>query len=217
MSAGVPSDLLRNRADIREAELRVQASSFDVETARKAFFPSLTLTAGVGYQAFNPERLFVTPESLVYSVAGGITAPLFNWTGLEQLDVARAMQVQAMYSYQGAILRAFVEVASALVAVERTAEVVAQKKLEKAAISGTVDAGDALFRAGRATYLDVLLAQQNTLKADLELIDALREQRTAGIRLYRALGGGWHPLESVKAAPVKPRPHSRNARTRRLT
>jgi len=198
-SLGIPSDLLRNRPDIREAELQVQASKFDVQAARKAFYPSLTLSAGVGYQAFDPRFLFVTPESLVYSAVGGLTAPLLNRSGLEaQLDVSKAMQVQAMYNYQGVILRAFVEVESALVAVERTSEVVAQKKRQKAAVSGTVDTADALFSAGKATYLDVLLAQQNTLSAELELIDALLEQRFAGIGLYRALGGGLHPLTAIK-------------------
>ncbi|MDI3286825.1 TolC family protein [Polyangium sp. 15x6] len=195
ISLGIPSDLLENRPDIREAELQVQATKFDVEAARKAFYPSLTLSAGVGYQAFDPRFLFVTPESLVYSAVGGITAPLLNRSGLEaQLDTSKAMQVQAMYNYQGVILRAFVEVENALVAVERTSEVVAQKKRQKVAVSGTVDTADALFRAGKATYLDVLLAQQNTLEAELELIDALLEQRLAGIGLYRALGGGLHPL-----------------------
>jgi outer membrane protein, multidrug efflux system len=201
LALGVPSDLLKNRADIREAELQVQASKFDVDAARKAFYPSLTLTAGIGYQAFDPRYLLVTPESLVYSVAGGITAPLLNWTGLQaQLDVTKVMQVQAMYNYQGVIVRAFVEVANALVAVERTAEVVAQKKRQKVAVSGTVDTADVLFRAGKATYLEVLLAQQSSLEAELELIDALREERMAGVRLYRALGGGWHPLTAVKPA-----------------
>jgi NodT family efflux transporter outer membrane factor (OMF) lipoprotein len=199
-SPGVPSDLLANRPDIREAELQVQASRFDVDAARAAFFPSLTLTAGVGYRAFDPKHLFVTPESLVYSVAGGITAPLLNRSGLEaQHDAAKAAQVQAMYAYQGVILKAFVEVASSLIAVEKASEVVAQKRREKAAMSGTVAAADALFRAGRATYLDVLLAQQKTLDAELELIDALRDRRIAGVRLYRAIGGGWHPLVAVDA------------------
>ncbi|MRG92242.1 efflux transporter outer membrane subunit [Polyangium spumosum] len=202
LSLGIPSDLLRNRPDIREAELQVQASKFDVEAARKAFYPSLTLSAGVGFQAIEPRYLFVTPESLIYSALGGLTAPLLNRSRLEaELDVSRAIQVQAMYNYQGVILRAFVEVQNALLAVERTAEVVAQKKRQKAAVSGTVDTADALFRAGKATYLDVLLAQQNTLSAELELIDALLEQRMAGIWLYRALGGGWQPLMKVKTEP----------------
>lgn len=199
ISLGIPSDLLRNRPDIREAELQVQASKFDVEAARKAFYPSLTLSAGVGYQAFDPRYLLVTPESLVYSAVGGITAPLLNRSELEaQLDASKAVQVQAMYNYQGVILRAFVEVADALVAVERTSEIVAQKKRQRVAVSGTVDTADALFRAGKATYLEVLMAQQNTLEAELELIDALLDRRMAGIQLYRALGGGLHPLTAIK-------------------
>ncbi|HMY17833.1 MAG TPA: efflux transporter outer membrane subunit [Polyangium sp.] len=192
ISAGVPSDLLRNRADIREAEQLVEASKFDVTAARAAFFPSLTLGAGVGFQAFDPRYLFITPESLVYSLAGGILAPLVNRSEIEaQFDSAKAMQVQALYNYQSVILRSFVEVANGFIALERTHEIVAQKKLQKEAVSQTVDAADALFRAGKATYLDVLVAQQNTLGTELELIDRLKERHIAAVNLYRALGGGW--------------------------
>jgi outer membrane protein, multidrug efflux system len=125
ISAGVPSDLLRNRPDIREAEHQVEASKFDVAAARAAFFPSLNLSASVGFQAFDPRYLFITPESLVYSLAGGILAPLVNRSAIEaQFDTAKAMQVQVLYNYQSVILRSFVEVANGFIALERTFEIV---------------------------------------------------------------------------------------------
>lgn len=192
VAAGVPSDLLRNRPDIREAEHQVEAAKFDVAAARAAFFPSLNLSASVGFQAFDPRYLFITPESLVYSLAGGILAPLVNRSEIEaQFDTAKAMQVQALYNYQSVILRSFVEVANGLIALERTSEIVEQKKLQKTAVSQTVEAADALFRAGKASYLEVLVAQQNTLNAELELIDRSKERQIAAVQLYRALGGGW--------------------------
>lgn len=195
VAAGVPSDLLRNRPDIREAEQQVEATKFDLAAARAAFFPSLSLSAGIGFQAFDPRYLFITPESLVYSLAAGILTPLVNRSGLEaQFDAAKALQVQALYNYQGTILRSFVEVANGLVALERTAEIVEQKKLQKEAVSRTVETAEALFRTGKATYLEVLVAQQNTLDADLELIDRLKERQIAAVRLYRALGGGWREV-----------------------
>lgn len=199
VSGGVPSDLLRNRPDIREAEHLVAASKFDVAAARAAFFPSLSLSASVGFQAFDPRYLFVTPESLVYSLAGGILAPLVNRSEIQaQFDTTKAMQVQALYNYQSVILRSFVEVSNAFITLERTSEIVAQKKAQKAAVAETVEAADALFRTGKATYLEVLVAQQNTLSTELELIDRLKERQIAAVNLYRSLGGGWRDTSGSK-------------------
>jgi outer membrane protein TolC len=89
------------------------------------------------------------------------------------------------------VLRAFIEVATGLYAVQQTTEVVAQQRARVAAVADTVEAADALFRAGKATYLEVLLAQQSKLDAELQLVSALRDQHIASIRLYKALGGGW--------------------------
>jgi len=192
IAAGIPSELLRNRPDLRAAELQLQASRLDVAAARAAFYPTINITAGVGYSAFDPRYLLSTPDSLVASIAGGLLAPLVNRRGLEAaFATAEATQIEAMYRYQSIVLTSFAEVATGLSALEQAAEVVAQRRRKKAAVAGTVEAADALFRAGKATYLEVLLAQQNTLEAELELIEALRDQHIASVRIYKALGGGW--------------------------
>jgi outer membrane protein, multidrug efflux system len=189
--AGVPSELLANRPDIREAELQVKASQFGLKAARAAFFPSLTINAGVGLQAFNPAFLF-RPESIAYSVLGGLVAPLVNWTALQaQFSSAKATQIQAMYNYQKTILVGFVEVANGLSNVRNTEELLALRRTQKSALDESVDAADALYRAGRATYLDVLLAQQSSLQADLDLIEASKRRRLTTVVVYKALGGGW--------------------------
>jgi multidrug efflux system outer membrane protein len=192
ISAGLSSELLRNRPDIREAELMVKASKYDVEAARAAFFPTLTLSAGVGFQAFSPQFLFTTPESLVYNALGGLVAPLINTKALNaQLQGATAMQVQAMYHYQRTILDAYVEVVNGLKSIRNTQEALAFKKEQKAALLRTAETADLLYRAGKASYLEVLLAQQSTLQADLELIDTQKRERIATVAIYEALGGGW--------------------------
>lgn len=194
LTAGVPSDLLRNRPDLREAELMLRASEADVEAADAAFYPSLTITAGLGYRAFSPEYLFATPDSLVYSLAGGLFAPLFNRSALDAaLDGAKAARLHALYGYRSTVLRAFVEVSSALAAVERAGRVVVERSSRRDTASRTAELADALFGAGRASYLEVLLVQQAVLEAELELVDARLEQRLAAVRLYKALGGGWQP------------------------
>jgi NodT family efflux transporter outer membrane factor (OMF) lipoprotein len=192
INAGLSSELLRNRPDIREAELLVRASKYDVAAARAAFFPTLTLSAGVGFQAFTPRLLFVTPESLVYNAFGGLVAPLINMKALHgQLQGATALQVQAMYTYQKAILDAYVEVVNGLNNIQKTKEALVFKQEQRAALMRSAETADTLFAAGKASYLEVLLAQQNTLQAELELIDTQKRQRIALVAIYEALGGGW--------------------------
>src|SRR5690606_19711925 len=186
-------DLLRNRPDIRRAELEVRAADCDLSAARAAFFPRFQISASAGYQAFEPRYLFSTPESIAYSAIGGLIAPLVNRSAIEADFAAarRAAQIEAMVQYQQAILSGFAEGASGLARVERSAEAVAFRRAQHDATRGTVDAADTLYRAGKATYFEVLMAQQNTLAAELELIQAAKLQRQASVALYRALGGGW--------------------------
>jgi NodT family efflux transporter outer membrane factor (OMF) lipoprotein len=196
LATGVPGDLLRNRPDVRAAELAVQATRFDVAAARAAFMPRLQMTAGAGFEAFNPRFLLETPESIVYNVVGGLIAPLVNRRGIEAaFHAATATQLTAMYTYQSVVLRSFIEVSTGLTQMQQRAAVVTQRKRKREALANAVDTADALFRAGKASYLEVLLAQQKTLDAELDLITALRDQHIAGVRLYKALGGGWraHP------------------------
>jgi outer membrane protein, multidrug efflux system len=199
LAAGVPSDLLRNRPDVREAELQIEASRLDLAAARKAFYPRLDITADVGLRAFDPRYLVSAPDSIVSSIVAGLVGPLINRRAIEaDFAVAEASQVQAIIQYQSVVLTSFAEVATGLSTLQQAAQAVAHRKRKQAAVAGTVEAADALFRAGKATYLDVLLAQQNTLEAELELIEGLRDQHVASVRLYRALGGGWRGVLEVR-------------------
>jgi multidrug efflux system outer membrane protein len=192
ISSGVPSELLQNRPDIRQAELDLRASKFDVKAARAAFFPNLNLSAGIGFQAFNPAFLLQTPESLAYSVLGGLVAPLVNFTGLQaQFRGAKANQLQAMYAYQRSILIGFTEVANALTQVRTTDELVALKKARKASLEQAIETATLLYRAGKVGYLDVLTAQQSALQSELEFIESWKQRRVAQVAVYKALGGGW--------------------------
>lgn len=191
-SAGVPSDLLVNRPDVRAAEMILRAAKFDLQAARAAFFPSFTITAGGGYQAFEPSFLFRTPESMAYSAAGALVAPLVNRRALEaQFAGAKADQIEAMHEYQRALLVAVTEVTNALSNVRAVDDVLAARRDRRAALERAVGTADDLYRAGKATYLEVLLAQQTSLQADIELVEASRARRVANVAVYRALGGGW--------------------------
>ncbi len=189
---GLPAELLRNRPDVREAEQRLEATKFDVKSAQAAFFPSINLSAGLGVQAFDPAYLVRLPESLIYNLLGGLVAPLLNRAALDaQLDGAKALQREAMYGYQRAALEAYVEVVNSLANHQSTARALALKREQQETVAEMISTADSLYRAGKASSLEVLLAQQNALKAELELIETWRRQHVASVTLYKALGGGW--------------------------
>ncbi|MCU0424005.1 MAG: efflux transporter outer membrane subunit [Candidatus Kapabacteria bacterium] len=192
ISSGLPAQLLANRPDIREAELHVRASKFDVEAAKAAFFPSLTLSAGIGFQAFDPQLLFLSPASIAYNALGGLVAPLVNWQGLEaQFSAAKSQQKQALYRYQQSIVHGFTEVVNELSALENLRQINALKTQENAVLKESEDIAAELYKSAKATYLEVLLAQENALHAQLQLVNIRKRQQIALVHLYKALGGGW--------------------------
>lgn len=192
IAAGVPVQLLLNRPDIREAELQVKASQFDLKAARAAFFPSLNISTSLEVNAFNLSYLFKLPASLAYSALGGITSPLINMSALKaEFSIAKASQLEAMYTYQMAILNGYVEVANKLSNIKYLKEISSLKKQECEAINRSIETSIDLFKTGKVTYLDVLIAQQNALGANLEMISTYKQQRIASVGIYKALGGGW--------------------------
>lgn len=192
IGAGVPSDMLKNRPDIRAAELELMATKTDVQVARAAFYPSLVLTGSLGFQAFSPQFLLSTPQSIAYSLIGNLAGPIINRKGIEaQFSGAQAAQAEALYSYQKTILNAYVEVNNQLSNLTNLRRMCDLKTRETALLIRSISTSDKLYRAGRATYLEVLFAQQNALQGKLTLISTQKRQNQALINLYRALGGGW--------------------------
>lgn len=191
LSVGIPSQQLLNRADIRQAEREVAASGLDVRVARAQFYPSLILTAGVGYEAFNTKYLFSSPESLIYGAAGGLVAPLINRSAIkaEYLN-ANAKQLQAVYEYQQTVLNAHIEVINQLSKVENLANSLEVKKNQLRSLEASVDNATKLFQNARGDYIDVLLSQRDMMEAKMVLIETKQQQLSAIIRAYQALGGG---------------------------
>lgn len=192
IATGFPSQLLANRPDIREAERQIEASQFDLKAAKAAFYPNFNITASFGFQAFNPEFLFSSPASIAYSVMGTIVAPIINMKALEaQFNTAKANQLTAMYNYQKTVLNAYVEVANQLTSIQNLAQVNTLKKQQNEVLQASVATANELYKYARASYLEVLIAQQSALKTKLELITVTKQQRLATINIYKALGGGW--------------------------
>jgi NodT family efflux transporter outer membrane factor (OMF) lipoprotein len=193
LMVGIPSELLQLRPDIRQAERELQAAGLDVRVARANFYPKLIITSGVGWEAFNTRYLFLTPESLIYNVAGGITAPLINRNAIraDYLD-ADARQLQALYDYQRTTLNAFTEVVNRMSQVYNYSTSVDIKERQLDSLESAVSVASNLFKAARpgVDYMDVLLAQRDLADARTILIDTKREQLSGIVNAYQALGGG---------------------------
>ena len=192
VEGGIPSQLLSNRPDIRQAELDLLAAKLNVKAAKAAFYPTFNITGTLGFQAFNPDLLFSTPQSLAYNLLGSLTSPLINRTAIKaQFKNAQAYQIEMMYRYQKTILNAYVEVSNELSSIKNLEKIHTIKSNEVKALVASIDISNDLFKSGRATYFEVLMTQRTALQSRIELVIAKKRQYNATVNIYKALGGGW--------------------------
>ena len=192
LRVGVPSDVLRFRTDIQQAEQELQAAGADLKAARKALFPSLVINSQLGWQAFNAAFLFNTPASLTYNLFGGLTAPLLNRRRLKSMVLrTSAEQRRAVVNYEKTLSNAFREVITAIQKLENMRLAFDRKNREADLLMRAVNTSNELFRVGRAGYLEVITAQKNALAAQIELTELRKRYGLSLVELYRALGGGW--------------------------
>ncbi|MNJ93020.1 Outer membrane protein OprM precursor [compost metagenome] len=193
LHTGIPSQLLANRPDIKQAELDLIAAKLDVKVAKAQFYPSLGISAGLGFQAFNPSYLVKTPESLLYSIAGDVAAPLINRNAIKATYfTANAKQIQAVYQYERSILNGYIEVANQLSSIGNLSKSYELKAKQVQALTQSIEISNDLFKSSRADYLEVLMTQRDALEAKLELIETKKQQLNAMVKVYQALGGGWN-------------------------
>lgn len=208
VGAGVPSQLLENRPDVKQAELSLSAAKLDVDVARKNFYPSLSIDARLGFKAFNPAHLLDIPESLVGGLAGNVAAPLINRAAIEaQYRTADAKQVQAIIQYERSILQAFTDVTNQLANITNMRNAYQLRAQQVSRLSNSVELSTILFKAARADYVEVLLTRRDLLESQLELIERRKLMQQSVVNLYQALGGGWRsgpvpPATSTAPAPA---------------
>ncbi|MEO7312979.1 MAG: efflux transporter outer membrane subunit [Chitinophagaceae bacterium] len=192
VSAGIPSQLLANRPDIRQAALDLAAAKIDVQVARAEFYPSLDISAALGIQAFNPTYLVKIPGSILYSLAGDIAGPLINRNAIQaEFSSANARQLQAIYNYDRTILNAYLEVSTQLSGIDNLQKGYDLKSQQVAALTRSIDIANDLFKFARADYFEVLMTQRDALEAKLDLVETRKQQLNAAVSVYRDLGGGW--------------------------
>jgi outer membrane protein, multidrug efflux system len=207
VTPGLPSELLYQRPDIRQAEAQLAASNFSVESARAAFFPQITLTATTGVQSAALASLF-GPGAWYYTLAAGLTQPLFDGFLLEsELKQAKGVQLQNLQAYRKAVLSAFADVEKALVALAQTTK---QERLQIEAVRNSqkaFDVSETQLRAGTVNLITVLQTQQTLLTAENTLAQVRLSKLLAASSLFQALGGGWTPdgkLASLQTAEAQP-------------
>ena len=190
--AGIPSQLLANRPDIKKAELELDASKLDVKVAKAEFYPSLKISASLGLDAFTPAFWYKIPESIFGSILGDLITPLANRNAIkaEYLN-ANAKQKQAVYTYERSILNGYMEVSTQLFKIDNLEKKYDLKSKQMEALNKSIVVANDLFSSARADYFEVLMTQRDALETKLELIETKQQQLNAVVDVYKSLGGGW--------------------------
>jgi multidrug efflux system outer membrane protein len=189
--AGLPSALLERRPDIARAEDRLVAANARIGEAKAAFFPRISLTGAFGVESAALSDLFTAPAR-VWQVGPTISVPIFTAGRIAaNLRATEARERQALIQYQQAIQQAFREVDDALVFHWKAKDIRQQREVRVNAARRTLALANRRYENGIAGYLDVLDAERQLLTAELDLASTTRDQLTAVVQVYKALGGGW--------------------------
>lgn len=204
---GLPSQLLERRPDVAAGERRVFAANAQIGVARAAFFPVFGLNAAAGFESRSPSSWIEAPSSL-WSFGPSATLALLDWGRREAVtDRARAAYDEAVADYRQSVLTAYQDVEDNLIALRQLDE---EHQSQTAAVAAAqraqAQAGNR-YKGGIATYLEVTVAQNNALQAQLSLADIEVRRINAGVLLAKALGGGWQPAQldapvTASAAPA---------------
>jgi multidrug efflux system outer membrane protein len=201
VTPGLPSELLAQRPDIREAEANLAAAGANVENARAQMLPSITLTGEGGYQSA-VLRILLRPEAAFYTATAGLTQPIFDGLKLQgNLDFQKGKQDELLQNYRKAVISAFSDVETALDAIRQTA---LREKLQGDVVRSSrraFEISEQRLNQGTIDLVTVLQTQQTLYQAEDALAQARLAHVLAVVSLYQALGGGWlpKPLETTDA------------------
>lgn len=191
LPAGLPSDLLQRRPDVASAERAMAAANARIGVARAAYFPDLTLSPSIGWDATRFGSLF-TASSLLWSVGASLSQPLFEGGRLAAgVDYAKANYAAAQASYQQTVLTAFQEVQNAVTGLSVLDGALQQAVAASDSAHTLADLAQGRYAGGLTAYIDVISAQQQLLTSERQEVQ-IRGQRAALVAyLAKALGGGW--------------------------
>jgi outer membrane protein, multidrug efflux system len=202
VTPGLPSQLLQRRPDVREAEANLASADANVDAARTAFFPTISLTGTAGFESAALKTLF-GPGAAMYTLAAGVTQPIFEGgTLLGQLDLQKGTREELLQDYRMAVISAFTDVEKALVAIQQTT---LQEQLQRASVAESRRAYDlSLDKLHQGTIdLTTLLTVEETLITQEDTLAQVRFARLeAFVSLFQALGGGWLEDDKRKSAQL---------------
>lgn len=206
---GLPSALLERRPDIASAEAALVAANAEIGVAKAAYFPQLSLTGYAGTESLELSGLLAA-GSTIWQAAASLVAPVFNaGRTRRQVEAARARRVEAFETYRKTVQEAFGDVEDALVARRTTAARRLALGEEADALTDALALAELRYEAGVSSYLEVLDAQRNLFQVELDLAAVRRDELTAAVALFEALGGGWHPDASPLSPPAAETPGAR--------
>ena len=188
---GVPFELIQNRPDVKAAELALIEANAQVGVSQAMRYPSLSLSAQLGYDAINFSDV-MNPGSLFGVFVGSLTQPIFQNRKLKtRYRISLSERDIAELSFREKVLQAVAEISNGMVTIQKLNEeyALAEKRLINA--RKAVKESYLLFSSGYATYLEVINAQSNALDSELYMVDVKMQMLIANIELYRNLGGGW--------------------------
>ena len=206
VTPGLPSDLIGQRPDIREAEAQLASANANVHNARAQFFPSITLTAEGGYQTSVLKNL-VRPESTFFNLAAGLLQPVLEGGRIQgNFDFQKGRQDELLQLYRKAIVNGFADVERALIAVQQTARA---ERLQRNVVTSSRKAfeiAETRLREGTVDLITVLTTQTTLFQAQDALALAQLARLAAVVSLFQALGGGWQkpPVDTPKAGQPPP-------------
>ena len=189
--AGLPSELLERRPDIREAEQTLIAANAEIGVAKAAYFPDISLTGTAGFESYALTKLFNASSGL-WNTAGTLTQPVFEAGSLHAgVRLAQAQEQQMLLTYKQTIVGAFQQVSDSLVAYQKDREYREQQQQLTFSAQEADRLSNILYQHGGASYLQVLTSETNYFAAELNLAQAQLNERLSLVQLYNALGGGW--------------------------
>ncbi len=198
---GLTSDVLKRRPDIRQAEQAMIGANAEVGVAVANFYPTIGLGALFGVQSQDISDMFKT-ESNIWNIGASIAGPIFQGGRLKSTYQAqKAFWDQTIAQYKQTIIVAFRETSDALIASQTLVDQRTAIQSQVAALREAADIATERYTAGRASYFEVLEAQQQLYPAESALAQTQRDQLLAVVNLYKALGGGWNLNDSQWAQP----------------
>ena len=202
VSPGLPSELLTQRPDIREAELKLASADANVYAARAAFLPSIQLTGQGGFESAALRTLF-GPGAVFYTVAASLTQPIFQGgLLLGQLDLQKGMREELLQDYRKSVISAFTDVERALVAVQQTTRQEALQRQAVAEARKAFDLSEQRLRGGTIDLTTVIQIEQTLFQQEDALAQVRFARLQAIVSLFQALGGGWFCDREPIARPL---------------